>query len=185
MAKVKDILSIPVKVNPVLREYLVCIHGGSDLIPVDYQGPVWTVVKTHLDTIPNDWTPDIGGSAPDRIRLLMPTSHSGKRLYNQTAGAVIQTNYLYRSYLSEKGQRRVESILMKTFKDNFRQYMTGYLSSVRSGAVPKIKDAIESFCELYQLEMEAVTYEMLKKDWYRYRNRETPYEPDISIKESF
>ena len=183
-AKVKDIISIPVRVNPALREYLVCIHGGSPVIALDYKGPVWTVVKTNLELVPGDWKPEHGRDSADTIRLMMPSAHSGRKLYNQIAGAVIQTNYLYRCHLSEHGQRQVEQLLMKSFKQSFRHYMAGYLSNVSAGKEPRIKDAINSFCDMYHLTMDHITYEMLKKDWSRFRNRETPWEPSPEIKES-
>ena len=75
---------------------------------------------------------------------------------------------LWRNYLNPQGQEAVASHLMHTFKLTYRSYMTGALGN-SPGLT--IRDAIYSFCELYNISMDNITYEMLRKDWFRFRKK--------------
>ncbi len=179
-----DIMTVSVKVNPALREYLLCINSGSDLIIPDYGDPLWTLVKSHLQLVPPSYSPQAPGPVPGHVRIALPTTSHGKPLYNHDKKAVVGNNYLFRNYLDTAAQRKVEHHLMKTFKDRFRHFMAGYLADHGEETDFQIKDAIDCFCRIYCMKMDAVTYEMLRKDWYRFRNRETPSEMSIEIKEN-
>lgn len=171
-----------IRVNRALREYLIGINGGSDIICPDYQSELWVAVKTRLRTVPSDYKPFPPGPQPDYVRIALPSNNHLDPLYILQAGAVIESNTLFRNYLDENGQKQIEAFLMKSFKKTFRDYMTGAVSCNTELA---IKEAIYRFCEVHCLEMEAITYEMLRKDWYRYRNRVSRGEPSTEVKEQF
>lgn len=171
------------KVNKALREYLLGIRGGSDLLYMDYKSPPWVMVKSRLRPVPEHYVPQLPGPHPDLIRIVIPsTTHKMRKIFNLQADRIIEGNPLFRHYLDEQGQKDVEELLMKDFKQVFRSYMTG---AVTCNTELEIKNAIDRFCEVHNLEMDAITYEMLRKDWYRYRQRETKSEPAPVVKENF
>lgn len=176
----KEIYATYVKVNPVLREYILATNGGSDIILPDFKGELWIIVKSKLKTIPSDYKPMPPGPVAGHVRIALPTSSSLRPVYNVNTGCVLVTNPLFRSYLDAEGQSEVEKFMMKGFKKTFRDFMTG---AVTCNSELAIKLAIDRFCETYHLPMEDITYEMLRKDWYRYRNRSARGEVSCTIKE--
>lgn len=181
MSGKSDNLTVEIKVNKALREYLVGINGGSDILRLDWGSELWVAIKTRLQTIPNDYHPIPSECAPDRIRIELP-SYSSKTCYNINKGDTIRHNFLFRCYLDDSTQRQVEAFMMKGFKKTFRDFMTGAVS-VNLDA--NIKDAIYTFCDVHHIEMNYVTYEMLRKDWYRYKKREARGEPCQDVKSEF
>lgn len=176
----QEIYATYVKVNPVLREYTLATNGGSDVIFPDYQGELWILLKSKLKTIPADYKPMPPGPQDGYIRVALPTGSATKPSFNIHTNSIIITNPLFRSYLDESGQQQVEHFMMKGFKKTFRDFMTG---AVVCNDEVAIKEAIDRFCDTYHLPMESITYEMLRKDWYRYRNRTARGEISRTIKE--
>ena len=146
-----DIQTASVKVLPCLREYILSVNDGSDIITPGRESKLWGIVKMHLDLVPDDYRPVPAAGDPDCIRIALFRSH--RRQYN---------------YLNPQGQEAVASHLMHTFKLTYRSYMTGALGN-SPGLT--IRDAIYSFCELYNISMDNITYEMLRKDWFRFRKK--------------
>jgi len=93
---------------------------------------------------------------------------SPNKVFNIHTNKNLEENFLYRNYLDEAGQSQVENFLMRGLKKTFRAFMTGAVSCNDS---QEIKSAIYKFCEIHNIAMDAISYEMLKKDWYRYRAR--------------
>lgn len=174
-----DCLTVSVRVNRALREYLVCANGGSDILHLDWKSPLWIAVKSRLRTSPRDYKPVAASGSPDIVRIELPTTSGGKKLYNDDRNTEIHNNFLFRNWLDEQGQRVVEELLAKRFKKTFRDFLTGAFAV--SPDTP-IKDAIYTFCECYHITMEHVTFEMLRKDWYRYKHRSARGEPDAVVK---
>lgn len=182
MAAKTDKLTVEIKVNRALREYLTGINGGSDLLRLDFKSEAWVAIKSRLQTVPNNYAPQPSQQNPDTIKVELPSTHAGAKLYNIDKGEAIHHDYLFRSYLDEASQRQIEAFLMKSFKKTFRDFMTG---AVTTNTETSIKDAIYTFCDVHHIEMNYVTYEMLRKDWYRYKNRTSRGEPSPEIKEEF
>ncbi|MBQ9474644.1 MAG: hypothetical protein IJU69_00100 [Bacteroidales bacterium] len=182
MAGKSDNLTVEIKVNRALREYLVGINGGSSLLRLDWGSELWVAIKSRLQTVPNDYCPQSAEAGPDSIRVELPSTHAGKRLYNLSKGEVIHHDFLFRCFLDSNSQRQVEAILMKGFKKTYRDFMTG---AVTTNTDTNIKDAIYTFCDVHHIEMNYVTYEMLRKDWYRYKKREGRGEPCLAVKSEF
>lgn len=161
-----DCQTVTVKVLPALKAYLLAVNEGSDVIVPSRESRLWGLVKTHLDLVPPDFRPTPAAGTTDTIRIAVYTIH--RRNYNHPSRKVIVTDSLWRSYLTEDGQRVVADYLMRFFKQSYRSYMTGALGNNDD---LKIHDAILNFCQLHKIDMDLVTYEMLRKDWFRFRRR--------------
>lgn len=176
MESMHDIQTASVKVLPCLREYILSVNDGSDIITPGRESKLWGIVKMHLDLVPDDYRPVPAAGDPDCIRIALFRSH--RRQYNRNSRKedpgkhrpnpefVVDT--LWRNYLNTQGQEAVASHLMHTFKLTYRSYMAGALGN-SPGLT--IRDAIYSFCELYNISMDNITYEMLRKDWFRFRKK--------------
>lgn len=174
-------MTVQVKVNPALREYILCTNGGSDIIFPDYKESLWVMLKSRLSLVPSDYKPVPPGPVDGCIRVALPTNNHLDPAFNIHACRVIEANPLFRCYLSDEDQSAIEKFLMKGFKKTFRDFMTGAITA--SCGKASITMAIDKFVELYNLPMEAITYEMLRKDWYRYRNRDARGEPSPVVKD--
>lgn len=175
-----------VSVHPALRDYLISVYGTDVLVP-DYKSILWATVKSNLVEIPNDYQPHTAGPVPGKIRIALPPISASSPIYNFAAGEKIITNFLYRNYLPKKAQVIVEDLLRKQFKNTYRSFMTGYLASHpnQAGRESLIKDGINEFCRIHCISMDdKVTYEMLRKDWYRWRTRESRSEFCVDVKEN-
>lgn len=175
---------VRVKVNRALREYMVGTNGGSDVFTFGYQSDIWVLVRTHLELAPKlkDYQPIKPEEDPDYIKIALPSTTGAGAIYNVNAQQVIHTNYLFRNYLSPKSQKVIEFHLQKTFKKTFHDYMTG---AVSCNSEIQIKEAINRFMDVHNIEGNYITYELLQKDWYRYRNRVSRGEPAEEVKENF
>ena len=158
--------TVTVRVSPALKEYLCAVNGGSDVIIPSRESRLWGLVKTHLELVPAGFLPTPACGRKDAIRIAIYTSH--RRCYNYPSRKVIVTDTLWRDYLTDEGQSVVARYLMHYFKHTFRSYMTGALAN---NAGSTIRDVILGFCELHKISMDMVTYEMLRKDWFRFRQR--------------
>ena len=80
----------------------------------------------------------------------------------------------------------VAELLMKSFKDRYRAFMTGYLASHPNQAAESlIKDGIDEFCRIHRISLDGtITYEMLRKDWYRFRTRDSQSDFCDDVKEN-
>lgn len=176
MESLQDIQTASVAVLPCLREYILSVNDGSDIITPGRESRLWGIVKMHLDLVPEDYEPVPAAGSKDCIRIALFRSHrrqynrnphrSGQGRHRPSQMFVVDT--LWRTYLNRQGQEAVASHLMHTFKLTFRSYMTGALGN-SPGLT--IHDAIYSFCELYGISMDTITYEMLRKDWFRFRKK--------------
>lgn len=170
----EDPILVYVSVSPMLRDFIISTRG-TDLIIADDKSPLWVVVKTHLRSIPNDYKPHPMGPEPGQIRIVLPPISSSSPLFSLAAGEKIVCNFLYRNFLDQKGQTAVADQLTKTFKDQYRSFMAGYLAMhSNQQEASQIKEAIDEFCRIHRINLDdKIAYETLRKDWYRWRNRES------------
>ena len=176
MKSSQDLQTASVKVLPCLREFILCVNGGSDIIIPGRESKLWGIVKMHLDLVPPDYKPVPASGSDNCIRIAIFRSH--RMCYNRNSHKYdpgkkrpnpnIVVDTIWRNYLNPVGQEAVASHLMHTFKLAYRSYMTGALGN---NPELRIHDAIYSFCELYHITMENITYEMLRKDWFRFRKK--------------
>jgi len=164
--KNRELQTVTVKVLPSSREYILAINDGSDVIIPGRESKLWGIIKMHLDLIPQDYVPTPVSGQEGCIRVAIFRVHRWQ--YSKSGKRTMVVDTLFRNHLTEAGQRAVADYLMHSFKHTFRSYMTGALSNN-----PKlsIHDAIYNFCELYRISMDTITYEMLRKDWFRFRKR--------------
>ena len=163
---IADRALVNVKVHPALREYILSVNSGSDIITPMKDSRLWGLVKMYLEPIPADYRPVPQEGDPECIRIAL--YRTGKPAYSFPEKRVLTVHTLYRDHLSDTGQRAVSKHLMQNFKQTFRAYMNGALSN---NPDLEIADAIYEFCSDYHIENEKITVEMLRKDWYRFRLR--------------
>ena len=167
MKNSKDLNTVTVKVSPALKEFLLSINGGSDILLPSRCSRLWGLLRQYLTLVPNNYKPIPISGKEDSIRIAIYAGRNFKS-WNQTAKKVIEVNTLYRNYLDGAGQKIIANHLSKSFKQTFRSYMCGALSN---NPELSIHDAIYCFCDDYKITMEQITYEMLRKDWYRFREK--------------
>ena len=157
---------VEIKVPTSLYSYRMHTTGG-DTIRLGKNGVLWAVIKQHLICYTR-WSLECNSQMQDtqtpkiRIELLRK---NGAQVPNKD----FTLNTSSRKYLSLEGNRIVVRLLISEFQKTFLDYMSG-----ASMANPQlsIKDAINVFCDDYGLEF-LNSYEMLKKRWYRYRQKES------------
>lgn len=155
---------VEIRVPQSLYSYIVHTSGG-DTIRLGKGGVLWNVLKQHLICY-TQWNLESpnreSGTPVIKIELLRKNGA-------QVPGKDISLNTSSRRYLSLKGNRIVVRLLISEFQKTFLDYMSG-----ASMANPQlnIKDAINIFCDDYGLNF-LDSYEMLKKRWYRYRQKES------------
>lgn len=158
--------TVSVKVPKYIRDYVRGINDGSDTIVPEYHSLLWATVKAHLDLIPRSGLPVHDDDAA-YIRITVYNS-THKKIYNIASDKVIRhSDVLFRCHLDDEGQKSVANYLVRQFKSDYRSYMSGALGN---NPDLSIKDAIEEFCNDRCVEMDDnLTYDMLRKDWYRFR----------------
>ena len=173
---VLELTTVSVRVHPALREYLLAINNNSDIIFPKWGGRLQGLLAMYLTNVPSGYKPAPISGRPDEIRIVL---HNGKKkTWSYMKGRIFEVNPLFIAYITDTGQRVIADHLMDGFKQTFRAYMEGALGN---NTELSIKEAIEEFCNDYSIELEHVTYDMLRKDWYRYRARkeEDPSRPLI------
>lgn len=163
---VNNAQTVTVKASPVIRAYVLAVNGGSDTIFPSRESRLWGLVKMHLATIPPDYKPTPVGGDESCIRIGIYKTK--RQEYNRNARRVIYQETLFRDYLTPAGQKAIADYLTRYFKQTFRSYMSGALGN---NDELSIHDAIHQFCTLYKINMDIITYEMLRKDWFRFRRR--------------
>ncbi len=163
----EDIMTVDVKVSKALKEYIICVNEGHDVIYPKKGSLLWSLMKLHLDVVPKSYKPVPPSERQDYIRIALHKSRRTKS-YNVNTGRVMEINTLFRNHLGEEGQKAVATHLSRGFKQTFRAYMGGALSNNQELTV---HDAVYEFCRDYGITMDSITYEMLRKDWYRFSKR--------------
>lgn len=164
LKKDNEPMIVPVQVHPALREYLVCINSGTATIFPDRGSRLWGLVSMHLSVQPTTFA-----ESPDpeqSINIAIFNSHAPTWCMDKKK--TIYQDTLFRNHLTPKGQRAIARHLMDDFKQTFRAYMTGAISNNEQ---LNITDAIDEFCNDYGITTEQITYDMLRKDWYRFRQK--------------
>lgn len=153
-------MTVDCKVGCILKEFIISTNGSDKLDP-DKNSFLWALVKQHLVTLSSS-NPVI--DRKEYISILMRYNESAK-MYSVPSQKIVSINTLFRCYISEKGQAVIRKHFEKEFKKTFHDYMKGAMNNTDL----QIKDAIEEFCNDHNLSLDRVSFDMLKKDWYRYR----------------
>ena len=154
-------MKVAVSVSPIIREYIIDVNNGSDIITPKRGDLLWGLTKQYLETAPMQ--PVAKDNDAHYIYIELLDCHSTKS-YNQQAGCSIYMNTLFRWNLSETGQNKVHSVLKKNFKAIMHTFIMGQLS-----ANPEMqqREAMEEFCTMFNLSMQNITPDMIKKSWDR------------------
>lgn len=177
-----EVLTVDVRVGKVLKEYILCTTGGDTLTP-DKDSILWGLMKQYLCTYPEEKEANSaepgknsagksagceGNSADDKeeyIKIAFRKYANNVKAYCREANKVMIVNTFYRCYMTHSAQTTIRKFLYKEFKKTFLDYMRGALSN---NCDMKVIEGIEEFCHDHQLTLDFITYEMLRKTWYRF-----------------
>lgn len=158
--KVKEYMTVPVQVHPMIREFIIDTTG-SDMIVPEKTSHLWDIVKHNLELPPENY------HAPETkdnliYIALLDTSHLRTVVKNSDKTIVINT--LFRWYLSADAQGTIAKHFRQQFKHTFHCFMQGAIANN-----PKLeqRQAMENFCKLYNLTLNELSEDMLKKSWDR------------------
>lgn len=157
---VKERMTVPVQVHPTVREFIIDTYGSDVIIP-DSQSQFWTTVKYYLKLPPVDYrTPE----TKDNIIHIALLDSLGAKSVNKQAGKLLHVDTLFRWYLSEDGQKEIAKHLRRELKHTFHCFVQGAVA-----CNPKLeqRQAMEEFCKLYNLTLNELSEDMLKKSWDR------------------
>lgn len=151
--------TVTVKLKPYLQEYLIC--KLQEPLTASKRNIIGAMIQPFLEVRPRNIAPEFH-SGPEYITFELPVSGSP----NTRNGTV---------YVTEENQRNFERILDAHFKDLFFSYADDKLRysilepGSRTVRNPEIKNVILQFCADFNLSFNNITYEMLKKSYYRRR----------------
>lgn len=163
----EEMMTVDVRVGVCLREYVISTRGSDVIVPAK-DSVLWCLLKQHLVTSASGYVPPDPSLAGEYIRIALRSSHSA-RTYSIPSRRIVQLNTLFRCYLEPTGERVIRRHLDHEFKKCFHDYMLGCSNNTDL----KITEAIEEFCNDHNIDgTDHITVEMLRKDWYRFRQRE-------------
>jgi len=146
-------MRIPVRVHPIIREFLIDTTKTDVITPV--KGDIyWGSIQNELELPPIDYKDPI--DIQNFIFIELPNCHGHKAT-------------MFRWYLSQKAQNKINSILKANFKNSYHCFMQG---AILGNPDLQQKEAMELFCDFYNLSMDKVTPDMLKKSWMRSPHKE-------------
>lgn len=169
---------VPVRVNPIIREFLIDTTG-SDIITPKPKDLIWAVLKQHLETAPVDYIEPIDTDNYIYVEIL--DCHRDKT-YCFQSNRFLHINTLFRWHLSKRGQERIHSWLRRNFKNSLHSFIMG---AVACNPELQQKEAMEEFCNIYKLSIQKLTPDMIKKSWDRSDHKKKIYNPDIRINSIF
>ena len=153
-------MKVAVRVQPILKEFLID-STGSDTITPKRGDLVWAILKQNLETAPENYKEPTDIENYIYVELL--DCHSTP-VYSYQNCVFTHINTLFRWYLSEKGQSRIRSILSKNFKSTMHAFIQG---AIAGNPELQQREAMEEFCNTYNLTMQKITPDMIKKSWDR------------------
>lgn len=161
----EEIIEVDVKVGTLLKEFVVSANG-SDLLMPQKDDVLWCICKQNLQTAPP--VPVIIKDRTEYIRIALVQTESSSSTYNIYRQKNTRINTLFRNYFNEDGQARICTHLMKIYHSTFIVYMESHL---QANPDIQIKQAIANFLTAYNIIMDYITYEALRKYWYRHQKR--------------
>ena len=177
-SKFMERFKVPVRVNPIIREFLVDTTG-SDTITPKPKDLIWSIIKQNLETIPDNYIEPIDTENYIYVELLDCGGHTS---YCNQLNKVIYINTLFRWNLSPKGQNKIHTILRANFKNSMHSFILGAMA-----CNPKLqqKEAMKQFCNTYNLSIQKLTPDMIKKSWDRSEHKKKIFNSNIKIRSIF
>ncbi len=144
--------TITIKLKPYLQEFLKCkLQQEANIASTKHF--IGATIATLIEYVDNDTQP-LSGSGTEYITFELPHWIGGKNIRNHTV------------YMPEKNQEEFQRILSIYFREVFYQYVDDKIRFHRQA-----KKCILSFCAYYNISFSYITFEMLKKSYYRYRKK--------------
>ena len=171
---------VPVRVNPIIREFLIDTTGSDTIVPKP-KDLIWAIIKQNLETLPDDYIEPIDTDNYIYVELL-DCGGGGHACYCNQRNQIIYINTLFRWHLSNKGQNKINSILRANFKNSFHSFMMG---AVRCNPLLQQKEAMEEFCNMYNLSIQKLTPDMIKKNWDRSEHKKKIFDSSIKVRSIF
>jgi hypothetical protein len=144
--------TITIKLKPWLQEFLTC--SLQDPTVASKTNIIGTLLTPFLEYAPADYVPDLHNTE-ETISFELPDHIANK---NPKRGTL---------YLSEDNQKNFERVMDRYFKDLFYNYIDDKIRYNK-----QIKTCIYQFCADYRITFNNVSYEMLKKSYYRRHDRQ-------------
>ena len=154
-----DKQTITIKLKPYLQEYLRC--KLQEPLTASKRNIIGIMIQPFLEIRPRSVHPQFA-TGNDSITFDLPVSGNP----NTRHGTV---------YISEENQKHFEKILDAHFKDLFFSFADDKIrytileAGSNSAKNPEIKSVILQFCADFNISFNNITYEMLKKSYYRRR----------------
>jgi hypothetical protein len=144
-------ITVTIKIEQqCLKDYIISAYGDEP-VKINSANKLSSLFIKRLDKAPFGLKP-VFGNKPGYLTFELP--------YNE------EKNIRYNFYINEKKQRRIVEFFESEFKTQFRMFMNENI-----GNIPILQDAIFEFTRVYNIDCSEETYEMLKKDYYRYRKK--------------
>jgi hypothetical protein len=143
-------MTCTIKLKPSLQEFVRCAYlsGESRATAADTFGKL---IKPWLSLPPRGYVP-VASTSPDDFTFELPR-YSDK-------------NTAHNFYIYPQGQAYIATMLDSMFRTQLNLHLDSMLSKCPT---LQIKDAIYDYCYAYGISFQSVTYEALKKSYYRYR----------------
>lgn len=158
---------VDIKVGSSIRQWVMSLNDGSDMIHLDKRTNLWAIVKQNLELVPADYR--IINDRSEYISIELLVTRGSNPVYNIPSQKDIRLNELYRCYISQEGQNAIKRYLENQLRNAFVIYMVARSAQVESSE--KISHAITSFLLDYDLPVERKMVARLMKYWYRYRQK--------------
>lgn len=146
--------TILLKVHPALFDFYFCVYK-TDTICLSANTTFYQKIISSLEVAPSRYERyKMKDFKILRIQLPAGTDFGNKRIYTKNKG------------ISDRNQELISRELYYLFKDIFHNYVLGYCRGRKNDNGCQ-KMAILDFCSTYNIQEEALNYEMLKKSWDR------------------
>lgn len=145
-------IPLQIKLHPVVREFIVSTTGSDVIEPIPNSN-FYHRVKTILQLTPKDYKK-------------YPLKRAGTITILVYKFSLGEENRIYGEHRNHLDDRR-QYFLSKEMYDGFKSIFHNYVLAYMRGGGKQQKQAIEDFCTVYNLSLDIINYEMLKKSWDR------------------
>lgn len=148
---------IEISVKSYIRDFIIYLNNGQHPVEVSKRNSLGRLVYIFSEKVPEDCrlvTTDISS----RRKLELDVGFLGSK--NQ-----LRKNPDYYFYIPREKQRVIEDI----YNDVFFELFYNYVDQNREMFEKQIKESIEKFCFEREISFDNITFEALKKSYYRYR----------------
>jgi hypothetical protein len=143
-----------IHLKPALQEFVTCAFlGGSRRVSAN--DSFGKLIKPWLTTPPEGYNP-IAPEDPNVFQFQLP--------------AYGDKNTAYNFYIPPKAQKYIAAILNEMFLYQMFLHLDAILPRMER---EQIKNAIYDYCYSYNISMEHIQFDTLKKAYYRYRKKKT------------